>query len=139
MKFRYSRIIGDVFYRIKLTCDQYELVDAHFLAAAHHFHRLKLADPKYEDFHEKLMWQHVKALMDVVVQGYFSKARDTGKDGWCDLSKQESWIFKGRLPHPDMFGQMWEDHRYRFGNNHPYDGILRGVPPKLIEPRLLSA
>lgn len=125
MHFCYSQIIGDVFYCIKLTEKQYHAADDHFAAAGHHFHRLKLARTKdVEDFHEDLMWRHVKALMDIVVTGDFSCARDTGKDGYCDLSKQESWGFNNKLPHPKMFKKMWEDCRYKFGNNHPNDGIL---------------
>lgn len=118
---RYSNIIGDIFYNIGLTKRQGALVDAHFLAAGHHYHRIKLGGG---DFHRVQMWRHVKALTEIVRSGDFTDAKDTGGDGYCDLSNPDNWKFSHRLPHPQMFDSTWEDYRFSFGENHPYDDIL---------------
>lgn len=128
--FRYSDIIGSVFYNIKLTPRQYSQLDIHFLCASHHYYRSK--NIEFKNFHETLMWQHVKELMCVVKSGCFDDAVDTGLDGHFDLSKPESWEFKHQLPHPLMFNKMWEDHRFDVGENHPYDNILEGKPIPII-------
>lgn len=117
----YSQIIGEQFYNIKLTPGEYALVDGHFLAAAHHYYRSKLS---HSQFHKDKMWQHVKRLVEVIQGGDFSNAVDSGTDGYCDLSSPDSWAFKNRLPHPEMFDSMCEDHRYLTGEEHPNDILL---------------
>jgi hypothetical protein len=135
---RYSEIIGAAFYGIQLTREQYALVDAHFVAAAHHRQRVLAAgDLELSRFHGVRYYKHILAMMALVRSGDFSKAFDNTQRG---LEKPEGWDPKrliGKLtqpanvtyldqllPDPEMFADMPADRRYPPGDAHPYDRLL---------------
>lgn len=126
---RYSDIINHAFYNIRLTQDQACLIDVHFLAASHHYWRY---GDSGNTFHKLLALEHIKRMMKVIRSGNFSHANDPSKNGLDDAS---GWIFRGKLPHNEMFDSMDPDVRFIDGESHPYDIVLSGVkiPPRQIE------
>lgn len=133
---RYSVIVGEAYYRIGLSSDQYSLVDAYFLAASHHRYRsLEADDLRNAQYHQRLYWLHLKALYRVVERGQFLEAKDLSRRG---MDRAQSWS-PDRLPdcvsvltdldhtalaHENMFRSMSYDPRFEAGENHPYDELL---------------
>jgi len=119
---RYSTIIGEAFYKIKLPDGVKDVVDIHFTASAHHLRVLPLAKTKSDRaFHLKRHRGHLLALMDYVYKfGDFSQASD---DSLRDLDQQSSWdpsrCFS--LPDPKMFHSMSADPGVLPGEPHPSD------------------
>lgn len=116
---RYSYIIDD-FYGIKLPREKLSLIDAHFLAASHHFFRRESNDLIISRLHDNLFWLHVMRMMKIVSTGDFTKAFDNTRRG---LDRAEGWLQK-RLPDPEMFSDMLPDIRWQPGDPHPYDSLL---------------
>lgn len=125
---RYSEIIGDAFYRIKLTSSQYAEVDAHFVASAHHYHRAQQTDDlALSRFHQDLMLRHLDALKTAVSEGDFSEAVDLTGRG---LEEPQGWHKqRKKMPDEEMFSAMWPDRRYPLGDHHPYDALFQDHMP----------
>jgi hypothetical protein len=128
---RYSEIIRDHF-KIGLTPFQLELVDAHFLAAAHHRQRSFEGAPS-KQWHACLFAQHVGALFRLISSGDFSHATDPNgldtPDFW--LPPTELLIIEANVPTiesclPDsgLFHGFPPDRRYKVGVAHPHDWAL---------------
>jgi hypothetical protein len=121
---RYSKIICDVFYNIKLSSDYRDILDVHFTAAAHHFLILRQSSRKYRQYHVLRHRAHTKAMMDTIyINGDFTKAKDDSGRG---LEKRESWDsqLNFALPDPRMFNSMKRDPSCEIGEPHPSDFYL---------------
>jgi hypothetical protein len=132
---RYSSII-DGFYSIKLSREKLALIDAHFLAASHHFFRSESDDLIASHFHQELFWKHITELMKIVMSGDFSGAFDNThrgldqKEGWNPDQRFHSCAFGNPqkrahlFPDEHMFTDMLPDIRYQIHDFHPYDSLL---------------
>jgi hypothetical protein len=105
---RYSEILGETFYKIKLTAEIRDLVDTHFSGAAHHYVRMleaRTSQTESLEFHRFRYVTHLETMMQLVYScGDFSEAVDPSRGGF---EKRESWLPQSiRLPDPDMFDAM---------------------------------
>jgi len=123
---KYSEILGDAFYRIRLSSADADLVDQYFKGAAHHFWRYReaAADSEAEQFHLRLHRAHLVQLMKVVyLKGDFSQAVDPTPLG---LNRRDAWNPDYiSMPDEEMFNEMWADGRYELGVEHPSDLYLK--------------
>lgn len=128
---KFSEILGDAFYRIRLSSADADLVDQYFQGAAHHFWRYREADVNCdaEQFHLRLHRAHLVQLMKIVYQrGDFGQAVDPTPLG---LNRRAAWNPDCvSLPDEEMFNEMWADGRYELGAGHPCDLYLK----KTIDP-----
>lgn len=123
---KYSEILGDVFYKIRLSAADADLLDQHFQGAAHHLWRYREAEPEseVEQFHLRLHRMHLVQLMKIVyLRGDFCQAVDPTPLG---LNRREAWNPDyNPLPDEEMFNEMWADGRYELGAEHPSDLYLK--------------
>jgi hypothetical protein len=137
---KYSEIIGAGFYQIGLTPACLELVDAHYLAAAHHRQRC-LEAPEHANWHSRMFASHVSALFSVIAGGNFSHAVDPLDQGFDDptfwaappagiLLESDIFRIEACLPDPGMFHEFPADRRYPAGSPVPYDAVLSN--PKAV-------
>ena len=130
-RLRYSQIVGSEFYNIGLPEDAKDMVDVHFTAAAHHFHRMQEAEdyPPSFTFHRDRHRAHLKAMLAIVHdQGDFTDARDESLSGHEDRS---AWCpSEAILPSFSMFNSMPPDACFPLGAEHGSDVYL---PPKIFE------
>jgi hypothetical protein len=102
---RFSHIIGQGFYGIVLTQDDYALVDSHYTASAHHRLHWMASIGKDETlavWHFRLHRAHLAHLMTVIsTRGFFGQADDRSLQG---LDDPRGWNPKLRpIPDPAMF------------------------------------
>lgn len=123
---RYSQIVGEGFYRIKLTPPQFARVDAHYLAASHHYLRSQQTDDlALSRFHLEFALKHLDALKTTISQGDFSDAMDLTGRG---LETPQGWHSqRKKMPDEEMFSSMWPDVRYPLGDHHPYDALFQKI------------
>ena len=124
---RFSKIVGSLYHKIRLTPSQEDLLDTHFTAASHHFNRYKESGTNFvaEIFHDHFFRSHLSRLMQVIYDcGDFSRATDpTG----LDLHIRRNWkpgLSNYRLPDPEMFWEMLPDPSFGVGVAHPSDVYL---------------
>lgn len=137
---RFSKIIGDGFFGIKLTAQQFDLLDRHFVAAAHHRYRFAESGSK---FHNDRYYEHMDLLMSIVRQGDFSgffRHPVLIKNGF---DKPSRWVLvPGQTPSASdpqlydstLFSEMCADVRWNTNQEHPYDVLLDfdlGVAPNI--------
>ena len=123
-KTRYSDILGDLFYHIKLSEELKDLIDTHFTGAAHHLRRFEEADMKeHRHFHLVRHRLHLRLMMTLIHNyGDFSEAIDPTNR---DLEFRETWNPEfTTLPDPGMFRKMAPDWRYLVGESHCSDHYL---------------
>jgi hypothetical protein len=116
---RYSYIVDD-FYGIKLSREKLSLIDAHFLAASHHYFRRNSDELEISRHHDDLFWRHLAAMKKIISRGDFTKAFDNTRRG---LNESKGWLGP-EMPDPEMFLDMLPDVRYQPGDPHPYDQLL---------------
>ena len=130
---RFSEIIGKGFFQIKLTNQQYDLLDKHFVAAAHH--RYRWIEGKNQDFHNFHYYEHLNILMSIIRQGDFSQFFQHPvliRNGFNSPSKWVLPVKKLKTPmdadeilfEPTIFSEMCADARWDSGQEHPYDVLL---------------
>src|ERR1041385_1408337 len=89
---RFSEIVGQGFFGIILTQDEYFALDCHYTGSAHHYLRWQEAtaqDSPYVSFHWQLHRAHLRHLMEIVFhQGNFNHADDPSYSG---LDSREAW------------------------------------------------
>ena len=130
---RFSEIIGGGFFGIKLTSQQFDLLDKHFLAASHH--RYRWIEGGNQAYHCARYYEHLQCLMGIVRQGDFSrffqhpeliKAGFNRPDRWrVPVQQSGSPMDADRfLFDPTLFSEMCADVRWGSGNEHPYDVLL---------------
>lgn len=135
---KFSEILGGNFHHIILTKENQFFIDLFFTAAAHHFARMKSADPgsTQEEFHEVMYGRHLYRMMEIVyVSGDFRKAIDpTGQN----LHMRQNWHpekSRSGLPDPRMFNAMTADSRFALGMPHITDQYLHrklDIPVKVL-------
>ena len=125
MGLRYSEIVGEKFYQIKLHQGARDMCDVHFTGAAHHLIRMRQAndDPAAFAFHLRLHRAHLRQLRSVVYEcGDFSEATD---ESFCGNNNRESWNPAYiEMPDPSMFNSMQPDPRHGIGEGHHNDSYL---------------
>ncbi|HXH75045.1 MAG TPA: hypothetical protein VNJ08_08775 [Bacteriovoracaceae bacterium] len=120
-KIRYSQIVGDLFYRIKLTDEVKDMVDTYFTGASHHLRRFE--ESKSEEnrlFHLTRHRIHLRLMMTLIWKfGDFSEARDESSR---DLDYRDTWNPDYTImPDPFMFRRMHPDWRFMVGQPHVAD------------------
>lgn len=122
---RYSEIVGRAFYNIGLADADIDLVDLHFTASSHHYHRMLEAknDLMPYLFHRERHRAHLRAMMLIIYErGDFSKAKD---ESLCGLEMRSSWFPMGaNLPSPTMFDSMEPDCHFGVARPHCSDVYL---------------
>jgi len=136
---KYSEIISDGFYNIKLTQKDLSLIDLYFLGANHHRWRSQEKDISDADliFHRKYYWIHMIYMMKIIRQGDFKYCKDISGRGFNDPNKWQikKWLDKNYIENdvsyyddilhdPDLFCEMYEDSRLLCGENHPNDKLF---------------
>lgn len=131
---RFSEIIGDGYFGIKLTSHQYDLLDKHFLAASHHRNRWMTGRNK--DFHNARYFEHLSILMSIVSLGDFSRFFRHPvlvKNGFDKPSRWRISLISppaspmaldSHLFDPGLFSEMHADIRWQDGEEHPYDVLI---------------
>ncbi len=124
MGLRYSQVLGNVFYHIKLTDELSDMIDTHFSSAAHHLRRFEQS--KTEDhrlFHLTRHRIHLRLMMTLIYKhGDFSEAVDPSNR---DLDRRETWSPEWTImPDQNMFKKMAADWRYEVGVAHAGDQYL---------------
>lgn len=124
MKIRYSQIVGELFYHIKLSDEVRDMLDTHFTAASHHLKRHQEAkSEEHRMFHLNRHRLHQRLMMMLVYKfGDFKDAKDPSNR---DLDRRETW-------HPDMtimvdenmYRKMLPDWRFSVGKAHAADLYL---------------
>lgn len=133
---RYSDVIGDIFYKIRLNPEASARVDQHFISAAHHRWRFYTAKtPDGIRYHHRMYFEHLFALLRTVMGGDFTHAVDLSQRG---LNSPLGWSparfpvpqpahmteYDHLLPSPKMFDAMDSDIRFKEGIPHLYDQIF---------------
>lgn len=123
---KFSEILGDAFYRIRLSSADADLVDQHFQGSAHHFWRYREADvgSEFEQHHLRLHRAHLVQLMKIIyLRADFGQAVDPTPLG---LNRRAAWDPDCvSIPDEEMFNEMWADERYELGAGHPSDLYLK--------------
>lgn len=124
MGVRYSQILGDMFYRIKLSEEAKDMVDTHFTGAAHHlkrFHQANTEDMRAFHLHRHRL--HQRLMMTLVYKfGDFSDAIDPSNRG---LDKRDTWSPEWTIMVDEcMYRKMEPDWRYPLGKAHAADHYL---------------
>jgi len=138
---RYSQIVGECFYQIKLSQPERNMLDLFFTGAGHHYWRAREAftngDRLNAEFHLEKMQMHVESLRAVIYfHGDFSQAVD---QSWRGLEKRASWDPASRgLPDPEMFNSFSPDFRFKVGDNHPNDQQLPDYEEEKKQTRMAS-
>jgi hypothetical protein len=120
-KIRYSQIVGELFYRIKLTDEVKDMVDTYFTGSAHHLRRFEQSKTEdHQMFHLTRHRIHLRLMMTLVHKyGDFSEAVDPSNR---DLDRRETWSPEWTvLPDPFMFRRMIADWRCIVGQPHLAD------------------
>lgn len=124
---RYSEILGTLFYGIKLSPADCDLIDTHFTGAAHHLMRYRQSTSDVaKSFHLLRHRSHLRKLMGLVFsRGDFKDAKDRSGH---DLDDRESWNPDvNQVPDPLMFEKMKPDARFSIGEAHSSDIYLEEV------------
>lgn len=137
---RYSEIVGSACYGIRLSPEDYELVDIHFSGAAHHFYRWKEIadkDAQLAEFHIRLHRAHLRHLMSLIYErGDFAYALDPTL---CDMDEKDSWNPDLRcIPDPEMFDDMSPDPAVLAGQKHLLDRYLKDKKAPITAPEILQ-
>lgn len=121
MGIRYSQIIGELFYHIKLSDEVKDMVDTHFTGASHHLRRFEQAKTdECRFFHLSRHRIHLRLMMSLIYKlGDFSEAIDSSNR---DLDRRETWSPEWTImPDQNMFRKMQPDWRYEVGVAHAAD------------------
>lgn len=129
---RFSEIVGQGFFGIILSQDQYQLLDCYYVGSAHHLLRWRQAtveNASVAEFHLVRHLAHLKHLMDLVFRfGNFNNADDRSYSG---LDYREAWdSLKVSIPEPHIYDSfLYPDYRWGLGEGHEYDGLLVSLSP----------
>lgn len=137
---RYGQIITTGFYGIRLIPKSVELIDGHFLGAAHHRYRsIHAQNFKDKLYHARLYWRHVQAMHKTIASGDFKnvfkhpsviKGGFFHPSGWLRVtavpfySVEEVKKYDSFLSSPTLFQHMAADSRHGVGQSFPYDLLL---------------
>lgn len=129
---RFSEIIGKGFFEIKLSPQQLDLLDKHFVAAAHH--RYRWIEGGNKDFHNRHYYDHLNILMSIIRQGDFTNFFQHPVLIKQGFNRPDRWKITGQsltpmdadsqLFEPTIFSEMCADWRWSNGQEHPYDVLL---------------
>jgi hypothetical protein len=131
---RFSEIVGHGFFGIKLSSQQFDLLDKHFLAASHHRYRW-IEDEDHREIHLQKYYEHLQCLMGIVRQGDFSRFFQHPALVKAGFNRPERWMVPVQKPSspmdgdrflfdPTLFSEMCADVRWGSGVEHPYDVLL---------------
>ena len=121
---RYSDILGDLFYHIKVTDDLKDLIDSHFTGASHHLRRFEQAETEeHRLFHLTRHRIHLRLMMSLIHKyADFSEATDPTNR---DLEYRDTWNPDFTImSDPGMFRKMAPDWRYPVGEPHCSDHYI---------------
>lgn len=129
---KYSQIVGEGFYKIKLSQKLSGLLDVYFAGASHHLFRYleaKNETSHFAEFHLAMHKAHLRHLMELVYKnGDFTNSEDPS---FRHMDEKESWNpDQFSLPDPNMFDLMLPDVRYLLGEAHLLcDRYLKNLKP----------
>lgn len=124
MGLRYSQVLGNVFYHIKLSDELSDMIDTHFTSASHHLRRFEQSkSEEHRLFHLTRHRIHLRLMMSLIYKfGDFSEAVDPSNR---DLDRRETWSPEWTImPDPRMFASMKEDWRFLIGEPHVADAYI---------------
>jgi hypothetical protein len=121
---RFSTLLTDGMFKIKLSKEDMTTLDQVFEAAAHHYWSERQAEnEEVSQYHNHACEMHCKVLSQIICErGNFNAAVDPESEG---RDQPAYWTLEqGPIATRDIFCNMLPDSRYWVGTSHPNDKIL---------------